>query len=343
VGLLAFAPTFPSAVALAAARPAETVILVEPTEASAATRQSLSRIKDELAADRFEVVLAMPTPATEPGALIESKSPGLSRATFVILFGDAGMGRSELCVVRRAGQRTAIRRALVVDLPERMPQTLSLRALELLRATALELSIDTVEPSPPQEPQGPPRTSQLPAGPVTGGARRAPTVTLDVGLASMHSLDGPPPMLAPIGRLQLGLASWLYGRLSAAGLGTRPSVKNVYGSATLSQNLALLELVTVLRSEEQIRPMASLGVGALSVSIEGTGAAPYQGRGAHQWSAAIDAGLGVALAFGSRSAAVTELHALLALPHPVVRFVNTSAATIGYPSLMLTLALQVSP
>jgi hypothetical protein len=341
--LLALAATFSSAAARAAAPRAETVILLEPTEASVITRQSLSRIKDELAADRFEVVLAAPTVATEPGAILESAPAGVPRATLVILFGDAGTGRSELCVVRRARERTAIRRALVVDLPERMPQALSLRALELLRATALELSIDNVEAPPPHEPEGPPRTSQLPDLPVTGGVRTAPAVTLDVGLAAMHSFDGPPPMLAPIGRLKLGLASWLYGRLSAAGLGTRPRVKNVYGSATLSQNLALLELVTVLRAEEQLRPMASLGAGALNVSIEGTGAAPYQGRGAHRWSAAIDAGLGLALASGARSAAVAELHALLAVPHPVVRFVDTSAATIGYPSVMLTLALQVSP
>ena len=39
---------------------------------------------------------------------------------------------------------------------------------------------------------------------------------------------------------------------------------------------------------------------------------------------------------------MTELHALVASPHPVVRFVDTRAATIGYPSLMLTLALQVA-
>jgi hypothetical protein len=58
---------------------------------------------------------------------------------------------------------------------------------------------------------------------------------------------------------------------------------------------------------------------------------------------AADGGVGIALAIGSRAAVVTELHALVASPHPVVRFVDTRAATIGYPSLILTLTLQVAP
>jgi hypothetical protein len=69
---------------------------------------------------------------------------------------------------------------------------------------------------------------------------------------------------------------------------------------------------------------------------------PYAGREPRQWSAAFDAGFGLALVISSRAALVTELHALVATPHPVVRFVDTRAATIGYPSFMPTLALQVS-
>lgn len=69
---------------------------------------------------------------------------------------------------------------------------------------------------------------------------------------------------------------------------------------------------------------------------------PYEGRELEQWSAAFDGGVGVGFAVSSRAALVTELHALLASPHPVVRFVDTRAATIGYAAVMLTLALQVA-
>jgi len=46
---------------------------------------------------------------------------------------------------------------------------------------------------------------------------------------------------------------------------------------------------------------------------------------------------------GSRAALVTELHARVAAPHPVVRFADTRAATIGYPSVIVTVSLQVAP
>ena len=87
----------------------------------------------------------------------------------------------------------------------------------------------------------------------------------------------------------------------------------------------------------------SLGAGVLHVAVVGTGAAPYEGREPQQWSAAFDGGLGVAFALGSRAALVTEIHALMASPHPVVRFVDTRAATIGYPSMIVSLALRVAP
>jgi hypothetical protein len=38
---------------------------------------------------------------------------------------------------------------------------------------------------------------------------------------------------------------------------------------------------------------------------------------------------------------VTEVHALIASPRPVVRIADTDTATIGFPSLIYTLALQV--
>jgi hypothetical protein len=89
--------------------------------------------------------------------------------------------------------------------------------------------------------------------------------------------------------------------------------------------------------------MASVGAGVLNVAVAGTGAAPYESREPQRWSAAFDAGVGVAFAVGSHAALVTEAHALVASPHPVVRFVDTRAATIGYPSVMVTLALRVAP
>ena len=332
-------------VALAETTPAaETVILLQPSGASPAVRRSLARIRDELSADRFQVVIAESSTFSDPGAVIESAARDADAGATVALFGDPEAGEAELCVVQRAARRTAVRRATVaVNDPERMPEALAARALELLRATALELSFEN-ERAPPREEQPEIRHE---AAPPARSSQPAPTpetvVAIDLGVGTWASIEGPPPAVAPVGRVALRLSSWTWVRITAAGLGTRPRVETAYGSATLAQSVALAEAMAVFRGDKRVRPFVSLGAGALNVAVSGTGTAPYEGRAPQRWSAAFDGGVGVALAVRSRAALVTELHALVAAPHPVVRFADTRAATIGYPSVILTLALQVAP
>jgi hypothetical protein len=273
--------------------------------------------------------------------VFESAARAAEAGTTLVLFGDPDSGQAELCIVRRNGRRTAVRWAtVVVDDPERMPEALARRALQLLRVTALELSIE-IEPAPH------PETSQRLEADVRPSAS-APAVprailAVDLGVATWASIAGPPPAVAPVGRVALRLSDWAWARITAAGLGTRPRLETAYGSATLAQAVALAEAVAVFRGDQWLRPFVSIGAGALNVAVNGMGAGQYEGLAPQRWSAAFDGGVGVALVVRSRGALVTELHALVAAPHPVVRFADTRAATIGYPSLILTLALQVAP
>jgi len=331
-----------SAATAEAAPDAAPVIVLQPTTASGALRRSLARIRNELSADQFHVILAESSATTDPEAVIESAARDPAGGTVLALFGDPETGVAELCVVQRAGRRLAVRRATVaVDDPERMPEALSIRALELLRATALELAIDSEGARRLQAAAEPNRTIEAavhPAAPAAAAADGA--VAVDMGVGMLHSIDGPPPAVIPVGRIRVRVWRWLAARVSVAGLGSRPRVDSRYGSATLSQSLALLELAGV-RSGKRVRLAASLGVGALDVSVAGIGAAPYEGRDSQRLSAAFGGGLGVAFAIGSRAALATEIQALVASPHPIVRFVDTPAATVGYPSLLLTVTLQV--
>jgi hypothetical protein len=77
------------------------------------------------------------------------------------------------------------------------------------------------------------------------------------------------------------------------------------------------------------------------VSVAGIGAGRYEGRDSQRWSAAFGGGVGAAFAIGSRAALATDLQALVASPHPIVRFVDTAVATVGYPALLWTVTLQV--
>ena len=164
-----------------------------------------------------------------------------------------------------------------------------------------------------------------------------------MGIGIWNSVDGPPAAVIPVGRIGLRLSDWAWVRVSLAGLGSHPRIATADGSATVSQSLALAELAAVFRPDRRLHPILSVGAGALDVAVVGTGAVPFEGREPQRWSAAFDGGLGVGFGLGSRSALVAELHALVAEPHPVVRFVDIRAATVGYPALIVTLALEVAP
>ncbi len=320
-----------------------TVILLQPTNTSVATRQSLARIRDELSADRFRVIWEGSDTTDDPGAVIESTGRDTDPNTVLVLFGDPATGEAELRVVQRAAGRSAVRQAtVVVDDPERMPEALASKALDLLRATALELSLaldraPRARDTPVRRPEViiPQRPS--PAVPMSG----ASIVSVDMGLGMWKSIEGPSPAVTPVGRLGLRVSGWSQARLSVAGLGSRPLVHTAYGTATISQTVALLEFALVPRLDNRIQALLSLGGGVLNVAVAGSGVAPYEGLTSQQWSAAVDGGAGIAVALGSHTSLATEIHALLASPHPVVRFVCTRAATIGDPALMLTLTLRV--
>lgn len=322
----------------------ETVILLQPTNASIATRRSLARIRDELSADRFRVIWEGSEPTDDARPLIESNGGDPEPEAIVVLFGDPATGQAELRIIHRAAGRTAVRRAaVVVDDPEQLPQALASRALELLRATALELSLPPQRM--PRAQEEPPGCPAVPAAqsPASGApASEISVASVEMGLGLWKSIEGPPPALTPVGRLGVRLSARSQLRLSVAGLGSRPEVRNVFGTATVSQTMALLELGLALGTDQRIQPRLSVGGGVLNVAVAGTGDTPYEGLKSQQWSAAVDAGAGLGVALGSRVALNGEIHALLASPHPVVRFIDTKAATIGLPTLLFTLTLRAA-
>lgn len=333
------------------AKPAELVIVLEPDNATPAALRSLTRIRDELAADSYRVTMADARTATAMGTIVEyAGSEPDGSVLLLALFGDPDSGQAELWVVARAPRGLAVRRAAVAtEDPERMPALLSARALELVRATSLELSFggETAAHAglPPGVPVPPSRTTAARPDPPRAAADSSVPAAFDfdMGLALLSSVDGPGPAILPLGRMRWHFADSFYGRMSLFGLGTHPRVDTSYGWATVSQTVGLIELGATFGRDRRLRPSVSLGAGALHVSVVGVGNPPYEGRDPARWSAALDGGLGIAFAVTPTVALATEVHALVAIPHPTVNMVDTDQATIGFPSFLLTAAVQFAP
>ncbi|MGK3982310.1 hypothetical protein WME99_04700 [Sorangium sp. So ce136] len=328
----------------ASAAPAR-VILVQPSAADPSISEALIRIRGELVADGFDVELLDSQSATAPRPAMDDAGQQAGSAALIGLFLAPDGQAAELWVVDPLTNKTLVRRIDTRgEAPEHIAEVLAVRAVELLRASLLELLMSSRRAAaPPAAPrpsavQGPPRSA---ARSLDQPSRRS-MWGVELGGGLLASPGGIGPSLLLVARLRaapLGPRGPIEGRLSLAGLGTAPRVVGPQGSATVQQRLGLVELAALPWPELRLRPRFSAGLGVLHVSVDGEASWPYRGVHSARWAFAADAGAGVELGITRRLDVVAEAHALVAHPYPVVRFVETEAARGARPALLGTLSL----
>jgi hypothetical protein len=323
----------------ARAEEAGRVILLEPAAASAGARRCLTRVREELIAGGFDVALVDPGPRTDPVSMADAMERQRESVATIALLGDPEHGPAELWILDRVGGQAEVRRIPApTEDPERVPEVLAIRTIEVLRASALKLLVESNRPPAPPPPPAAPTVVVAASAPARA-APPAPILGLETGISLLSSVGGPGPAAVPLARLRVPLRGPLSARVTLAGLGTTPHVDTTLGSAAVAQTLGLAELGLLFRAGRRVRPLVSVGGGVLHVQSDGAAMTPYLGNNAGRWAGVADGGVGVLFGDGGDLAAALELHAFLAFPHPVIRFVDVDAATIGRPSLMATLTL----
>ena len=325
----------------ARAAASDVVILFEPSAASAGEHRCLTRIREELLAGGFQVQVVDPGQRTDPISIAQALQQQSESAATIALLGDPTVGPAELWIVDRTGVHPDVRRiATSGDDPLHAPQILAIRTIELFRASALQRLVESTRIRSPSPPPPPPATvkARAPAPAPAPPKERSP-VAIELGLAVVQDLTGPGPAEIPVARLHVTLPRSLFARLTVAGLGSRPRVESAEGSATIGQNFGLLEIGATFRTQHRLMPVVTLGAGALYVTSDGDGLYPYAGRLDSQWTALVDGGFGLSVSVSGQWGLALEVHALLAAPHPFVRFSETNAGNIGWPALATTLTL----
>ncbi len=326
----------------AGVEPRVLVLLLRPVPASEVLAEAILRIKSELTAGGFEVAVADSEgadQAPDPRALMERAGQALAPSATIGIFGNLEQGPAELWVVDRITGKTVIRRLEVqASSDRRISEVLAIRAQELLRASLVELLLEENRPAP-ASPEAPPQVQRW-----VKQAVESPLLpwrlALEVGASTFGGWGGVGPTLAPAARLRMAWDERFWVRLTALGLGTRPTVQTNIGSASVSQNLLLLECAAWLRPRRRVRPLVSLGLGAERVAVDGTASLPYyQGESNARWFAAGDLGAGVTLRVHAHWEVLLEVHALFAVPRPAVHFFDVEAARAGQPTLLAILTL----
>ena len=316
---------------------ASTVILVRPENPKAITAEALVRMHGELVSAGFDVQIAATTAGADPRASLEQTASGNNVDAVVALLGDATPGLVEVWVINRVTGKSVGRRIPSQPESNRAAEILAIRAIELLRASLLEIAMVGGR-EPPIVPKPPPvevtRFVEHALDP-----RKDSRWAIEFGGSGVASFDGVGLALLPMVRLDLALGPHILMRATAAGLGTRSRVEASAGSAEVAQQFGLIEAALRLRPLQRLQPFFSLGAGGRYTSAEGRASPPGQGQTAGQWSFLADAGAGLRLSLGRHFEIALEVHAQLAQPYPSIRFLGSPVATSGRPDLLPSLTL----
>jgi hypothetical protein len=302
------------------------VVVLEPSTTSTGAHRCLTRIREELLAGGFEVAVIDPGPRADPASVAEYIQRQPDSAATIALLGDPTLGPAELWILDRTGARTDVRRiAAPTDDPSHVAEVLAIRSIELLRASTLQKLVESNRP----------RSSEI----ATVGARNRSRVGIELGITVVDDVNGPGPAAIPVARLHLLALRSTFLRLTAEGLGSRPRIQTAAGSATIGQNLGLVEVGTAFRRDRHVMPIVTLGAGVLYVTSDGDGIYPYTSHQDSRWAAIVDCGVGLMGTVSNHWSSILEVHAFLAAPYPTVRFSGIDAGTIGRPALAAAFTL----
>jgi hypothetical protein len=321
---------------------AATVAIVRPANPPPAMTETLVRLQGELtsvglATEIIDGSIAEGGKGRESRSWLEQLAVQRGVDAVVAIVGDASPDTVEVWVIDKVTGKSVVRRVPFEPRSARAPETLAIRAIELLRSSFLEIDLAAGE-----------RRGQSVTAPPAAVvhfmemerlASRPERFGVAVGGAVVMSLDGVGPAVLPLVRFEWAVRSWLVVQAALAGLGTRPTVQSGTSSAQVAQEYGVLGASYWTRGGQRLHPFVALSAGALHTSVEGRADTANQGRHADQWSFLLDGGLGASLRLRDRYYLAVAAHAQMAEPYVAIRFVDDVVATSARPNILLTFTL----
>jgi hypothetical protein len=309
-----------------------------------------TRILAELSAAGFDVVEIDAPPDTSSRAVVEAPSKAV--ATFAV----ERVGNRPAVDVWLADQitgKTTVRRLdLQIGASDRAVAILAIRAVELLRASLLEIVVppkaEGGQPSegvPPdvdvfvRKTSAPPRT--MPRGLFEGVG-----IEMGAGMNAAFSAIGPSAGLALRGswgrrRLHHGFAA----RMTLAAFELGPTLRAPGGTATFGQELAMIEGVFFApafghpSAGGPVSAFISVGLGVSRFHVKGSAEAPNRPASADLWSPTATLGGGVGVRIAPGTALVLSVHGALMMRRANIDIAGQTAAKTLPASSGATLGL----
>lgn len=321
--------------------PRSRVTLVRTRSDDPLLSEASTRLRAELAGAGFDVIEVDRAPGDSRTLVEGSGDRKGSIATVAIERAGAG-ATADVWISDRVSGKTVVRRLRVGGGP-RAATVLAIRALELLRASLLEV----VLPAPAAKKQPETAPSDVvkwvePTLPEAAPERELfDGVTLGVGVQALHGLQGIGLAIGPTLRAIHGIASHGFGRLVLAGPLGSPTLSEPEGSAEVGQEFLSLDLGW----ETGTAPLAALawvGAGGYHLRTTGTAVPPYRSTSDDVLSVVLSGGIGGVVRLGQSLALTVEAGALGLFPKPIVVIAGRDAGSAGAPSLSVAFSLMVA-
>jgi hypothetical protein len=319
---------------------APTVILLRLAAPDDVTTEAMARVNGELKAAGFDVEVVAFS-GDEAKRDLENAGrelkPVAAFAIFVRPF-EAGASVAEIWVCDRIRQKIVIQNAVLHDTDRgRGSEILAVRAVELLKASLADFWSPT--PPPHVDPK-PPEPSPAAAAPEhEAKARTAFGSGLGAGLGAgiAESVGG--PTWSPDATVSYGWPSGLGVHATFIGLGPAATFSATNGSASVEQQIAVIEAVKAWWPRSAAVPFVTAGAGAQRCHVVGVGSSPYQGHTLDRGSVLTAVGAGIAIPLVSTVSLVAQARGLAAWSPTVVEVAGVEAGRVGAPSVRVDVGL----
>jgi hypothetical protein len=324
------------AIAMLAAGPAlaapSRVRIVSAKDADAVVAEATTRLRAELETEGFEVVSVIAT-AGDPRAEVEAADDSVFASIAILRSGTGPV--ADVWVADHVTGKTLVKRvdADAATTSER-PRALAIRAVDLLRASLLEVASTREATRAVPVPKDVARWIAPPP-------RRAIDVwSVEVGVATTKNV-GFGPTLGPYARFARALGSGFGVRATWIGPTFGADIVGAVGTAQTHQALALAEL-TYAFIDARISPRIAFGVGAADTFAEGSARAPYVATSAQGFSLALTAAVGLRFAVAKHFGITFDTGALVIAPTRAIALAGVDSGNISALSWLSSLGIVVS-
>jgi hypothetical protein len=313
------------------------VAVVRSSSSDRVLHEAATRLRAELLDAGFEVVDVDRAPG-DPRSEVEDAAPDTSSFATIAMSRAPNGAFADVWISDRVTGKTVVRR-LEVGAGPSATTVLAIRALELLRASLLEIAAKAPSAEPPISAPNDVVNWVAPALPPTPATPVLQGTALGVGALVLHGLRGIGLGVGPTVNFSRGAGPWFL-RVMLAGPLIGPELRAAAGSATIRQELAALALGWA-SDPQPLGAFAWVGVGGFDLHSSGSAVAPYRGISGDVASFLWTVGLGGLARIGPRVALSVELMAISLDPQPVVVIAGNDAGSAGTPSIGASLGVLV--